>query len=104
MTFAIHALMKVVELGNEPLALDEVMALAEEELVVLRKPDGSVFALSQVDDFDVEAQLLKDNPDFMAFDALVARKSVALAGGTPQGTLRLTNCECRVFVMRVEER
>jgi hypothetical protein len=34
---------------------------------VLRKPDGSVFALSPVDDFDVEVELLKNNPEFMAF-------------------------------------
>jgi len=35
--------------------------------LVLRKPDGSVFILSQVDDFDVEVELLKNRPDFMAF-------------------------------------
>jgi hypothetical protein len=44
--------------------LDEVMRLAEDELVVLRKPDGTVFALSQVEDLDVEVALLKRNPEF----------------------------------------
>lgn len=59
--------MKVIELGQADPTLAEVIGLAKEELVVLRKPDGSVFALSQVDDFDVEVDLLKSNPEFMAF-------------------------------------
>lgn len=59
--------MKVIELERAHPTLDEVMGLAKDELVVLRQPDGSVFALSQVDDFDVEVELLKNNPEFMAF-------------------------------------
>ena len=35
--------------------------------MVLRYPDGSAFALSQVDDFDGEVELLKKNPEFKAF-------------------------------------
>ncbi len=58
---------KIIELEQTHPTLDEVMGLAKDELVVLRKPDGSVFALSQVDDFDVEVELLKNNPEFMAF-------------------------------------
>jgi hypothetical protein len=58
--------MKVIELGHAHPTLDEVIDLAEEELVVLRKPDGSVFALSPVDDFAVEVELLKNNREFMA--------------------------------------
>jgi hypothetical protein len=71
--------MKVVELGNKPRTLDEVMGLAEEELVVLRRPDGSVFALSQVDDFDVDVQLLKNNPDFMAFLTQLSQQKASLS-------------------------
>ena len=59
--------MKVIELKQAHPTLDEVIGLAEEELVVLRKPDGAVFALSSVDDFDVEVELLKNNLEFMAF-------------------------------------
>jgi hypothetical protein len=58
---------KVVELVNGHPSLDEVIALAKQELVVLRGADGSVFALSEVDDFDVEVELLKNNPEFMSF-------------------------------------
>jgi hypothetical protein len=59
--------MKVIELEHAGPTLEEVIGLAKDGLVVLRKPDGSVFALSQVDDFDVEVQLLKQNPEFMVF-------------------------------------
>ena len=59
--------MKVIDFGQVHPTLDEVVGLAKEELVVLRKPDGLVFALSSVDDFDVEGEMLKNNPEFMAF-------------------------------------
>ena len=57
--------MKVIELNQNHPTLDEVIGIAEQELVVLRKPDGSVFAVSVVDDFDLEVELLKRNPEFM---------------------------------------
>jgi hypothetical protein len=59
--------MKVIELERAHPTLDELIQLAKKELVVLRRPDGSVFALSQVDDFDVEVELLKNNPEFLKF-------------------------------------
>jgi len=59
--------MKIVELVNGHPSLDEVIALAKQELVVLRKADGSVFAVSEVDEFAVEVELLKNNPEFMSF-------------------------------------
>jgi len=57
---------KLIELGQRPPTLDEVIGMASDALVVLRKGDGSVFAVSQVEDFDVEVELLKNNPEFMA--------------------------------------
>ena len=59
--------MKVIELGQSHPTLDEVIGQAEEQPLVLRKPDGSLFILAPVDDFAVEAELLKNNSDFMAF-------------------------------------
>jgi hypothetical protein len=58
---------KVIELAETHPTLDEVVDLAKGELVVLRRSDGSLFALSEVDGFDVEVELLKNNPEFMAF-------------------------------------
>ena len=58
--------MKVIELGQTQASLDEVVDQAQDELVVLRKANGSVFALSHVDEFAVEVELLKNNTEFMA--------------------------------------
>ncbi|MDY6784616.1 MAG: hypothetical protein SW833_19075 [Cyanobacteriota bacterium] len=59
--------MKIVELENGKLTLDEVIGLAKSEAIVLRNPDGTMFALAPVDDFDVEVELLKNNTEFMSF-------------------------------------
>ena len=71
--------MKVIDLGQVDPTLAEVIGLAKEELVVLRKPDGSVFALSQVDDFEVEVDLLKSNPEFMAFLKQLSQEQAAIS-------------------------
>jgi hypothetical protein len=57
--------MKVIDLQQSTTTLDDVIVLAKDELVVLRKPDGSTYAVAAVDDFGVEVELLKDNAEFM---------------------------------------
>lgn len=59
--------MKVVNVNHGHPTIDEVIALAKDELVVLRGSDGTSFAVAQVDDFDLEVELLKNNREFMAF-------------------------------------
>ncbi len=59
--------MKVIEIETTAPTLEEVIKLADKELIVLRQTNGKVFAVSQVDEFDVEVDLLKNNPEFMAF-------------------------------------
>jgi hypothetical protein len=50
--------MKIIELESGQ-TLDEAIGLAKGEAVVLRQPDGKMFALAPVDDFEVEVELLK---------------------------------------------
>lgn len=59
--------MKVIEVESIKPTLAEIMDLADRELVVLRQKNGKIFAVSQVDEFDMEVELLKKNPEFMAF-------------------------------------
>ncbi|EDX78268.1 hypothetical protein MC7420_8006 [Coleofasciculus chthonoplastes PCC 7420] len=59
--------MKIINVESGQLTLDEVMTLAQGEAIVLRKPDGALFALAPVDEFAVEVELLKHNTEFMAF-------------------------------------
>ena len=71
--------MKIVELMPGQPTLDEVIGMARDGPVVLRKPDGSMFALAHVDDFDVEAELLKNNPEFMAFLRQLCREEETIS-------------------------
>lgn len=59
--------MKVIKIAQVHPTLEEVIGLAEEEVVVLRRDDGATFALAQIDDFEIEVEQLKNNADFMAF-------------------------------------
>ena len=71
--------MKVVELKNSQPTVDELIGMAEKGLVVLRKSDGSVFALSHVDDFDVEVEILKNNAEFMAWLKQLSQEKTAIS-------------------------
>jgi hypothetical protein len=70
---------KVIELAGAQPTLDEVMGLAKTDVVVLRQPDGAVFALSQVDDFDVEVELLRNQPEFMDFLRQLSKERAAVS-------------------------
>ncbi len=59
--------------------VDELVALARDQLVVLRKSDGTMFAMSHVDDFDVEVELLKNNPEFMALMKQMSQEKAAIS-------------------------
>ena len=70
--------MKLIELDQSH-SLDEVVDLAQDELVVLRKSDGSVFALSHVDGFAVEVELLKNNTEFMSLLHQLSQEHTAIS-------------------------
>ncbi|QYO67370.1 hypothetical protein [Leptolyngbya sp. 7M] len=48
-------------------AMAELIELAEQDTLILRKPDGTEFVLSLVDDFAAEVEALRQNDEFMAF-------------------------------------
>jgi hypothetical protein len=59
--------MTVINLAESRPTLDDVIELAKTGVVVLRKPDGTTFALAALDDFEVEVELLRNSPDFLSF-------------------------------------
>ena len=71
--------MKVIELEKASPTLEEVMKLADRELVVLRQTDGKVFAVSPVDEFDVEVELLKNNREFMALMEALSQEKATIS-------------------------
>ena len=70
--------MTVIKLAETHPTLYEVIGLAKDGVVVLRKPDGSAFALAQLDDFEVEVELLRNSPDFLTFLRQLSREDASI--------------------------
>ena len=59
--------MTTIELNKESPSVEELLALARREAVVLVSPDGVRFVLEEEDEFDREVAQLGDSPSFMNF-------------------------------------
>lgn len=59
--------MRTVDLTTELPTLAEILELAGEENIILRTPDGRVFVLAEVADFDKELELVRQHKDLMEF-------------------------------------
>ena len=70
--------MTVIDLGKTHPSLDDLIGLAKDGVVVLRKPDGTAFALAQLDDFEVEVELLRNSPDFLSFLRQCSREEATI--------------------------
>jgi hypothetical protein len=71
--------MTVIDLAEKHPTLEEVIGLAKDRVVVLRQPDGSAFAVTQLGDFEVEVELLKNNPDFLSFLRQLSREEATIS-------------------------
>ena len=71
--------MTVINLTETHPTLDEVMGFAKDGVIVLRKPDGTAFALAHLDDFEVEVELLRNNPDFLSFLLQLSREDASIS-------------------------
>jgi hypothetical protein len=59
--------MKTIELAQSNLTIVELMELAQEDTLILKKSDGTEFVLSVIDDFATEVEALRQNEEFMEF-------------------------------------
>ncbi len=59
--------MKTIELTKVRGGLDEVLNLAAEENVVLTTADGRQFVVAEIDDFETEVRLVRENRELMEF-------------------------------------
>ena len=64
--------MKIVELTAIAPTLAELLDLAGEETLILKTSEGREFVLAEVDDFDTEITLVRQNEELMA---LLAERS-----------------------------
>lgn len=58
--------MKAIDLGATTPTLNEVLELAARENLVLKTVDGREFVVAEIDDFDQEIALTRENKDLMA--------------------------------------
>jgi hypothetical protein len=70
--------MTVIELTGTHPTLEEVMGLARDGVVVLRRPDGSAFAVAPLDE-EVGVELLRNNPDFLSFLRQLSREEASIS-------------------------
>jgi hypothetical protein len=67
--------MRTIELAQSTLSMTELLELAEQDTLILRKPDGTEFVLSAVDDFASEVEALSQNQEFLEFLAERSRST-----------------------------
>ncbi|OGO41424.1 MAG: hypothetical protein A2Z04_01040 [Chloroflexi bacterium RBG_16_57_9] len=58
--------MKTIALEQKDLTIQELIRLAESETVILSQKGSPAYAILPIDESDVEAWQLGDNPDFLA--------------------------------------
>lgn len=71
--------MKTIELAQSNLTVVELIELAEQDSLIIRKPDGTEFVLSIIDDFAAEVEALRQNEEFMEFLAQRTRSTKRLS-------------------------
>jgi hypothetical protein len=59
--------MKTIELSSVPTTLEQLLALALQENILIKGQDGVEFILAAVDDFESEVESLRHNDEFIAF-------------------------------------
>lgn len=59
--------MKTIELSNTVFTFTDVLQLATEDNIILKTEDGRQFVLAEIDDFDKEIELTRQNEELMRF-------------------------------------
>ena len=64
--------MKTIDVSRRAQALNKVLRQARQENLILRTADGTEFVVAEIDDFDRELELTRENKELMKF--LTARE------------------------------
>jgi hypothetical protein len=59
--------MKTINVSRQEKALQALLKRASQENLILRAPDGREFIVAEVDDFDREIELQRQNKELMKF-------------------------------------
>jgi hypothetical protein len=82
--------MKTIDLAAGMPSLREVLDLARQGNVILRRPDGAEYILADVDEFPREVALARQNEELMAFldERSNPGRTYDLPGGAPSRSQR----------------
>ena len=67
--------MKIVAISKESKGINELLRKARRENIVIRSHDGTEFILSEIDDFNREIELTRQNKRLMRFLELRAKQT-----------------------------
>jgi hypothetical protein len=59
--------MRTIEISNSFLTVRELMESVNKENIILKTAEGRMFVFAEIDDFDREIQLTRENKDLMQF-------------------------------------
>ncbi|MEE8586557.1 MAG: hypothetical protein V3T83_17080 [Acidobacteriota bacterium] len=57
--------MKTIQVSDQAPSLQELLAIAREESVILELSDGEAFLLAEIDDFEREVERTRQNEDLL---------------------------------------
>lgn len=59
--------MKIIEVSSDSTILNDILVEAQQNNLILRTADGLEFIIAQIDDFNREIELTRQNKELMAF-------------------------------------
>ncbi len=59
--------MITIEISDTFLTVRELIEFLDKENIILRTPEGRMFVFAEIDDFDREIQLIRENKELMQF-------------------------------------
>jgi hypothetical protein len=82
--------MRTIEVTNRSMHLSQLLAKAQRENLILRSPTGAEFILAQINDFDREIELQRQNPSLMVLLDRRGRQPATKSASEVRKRLRLS--------------
>jgi hypothetical protein len=82
--------MRTLDISTELPSVKELLELASDENVIIRTSEGREFILAEIDDFDRELELIRQNDELMEFLRLRASEDKTFTLTEVRGKLGLS--------------
>lgn len=83
--------MKVIDVSLDSVSLATLLTEARHQNLILRTSDGVEFILAEVNDFDREIELTRQNQEFMAFLDERGKQTKTVSAAEARARLELTS-------------